>query len=60
MTTGELAFGAKRSVMEESPPLPEPSTDAVGSPVTDTFVFSVEALSAETNVRLTGFAFVLA
>ena len=60
MTTGELAFGAKRSVMEESAPFPEESADTAGSPVTDTFVFSVEALSAETNVSLTGFAFVLA
>ena len=60
MTTGEFAFGAKRNVMEESTPFPELSEAAAGSPVTDTFVFSVEALSAETNVSLTGFAFVLA
>ena len=60
MTTGEFAFGAKRNVMEESTPFPELSETAAGSPVTDTFVFSVEALSAETNVSLTGLAFVLA
>ena len=59
-TTGESTFGAKRSVMEESAPFPEPSATAAGSPVTDIFVFSVEALSAEMNVSLTGFAFVRA
>ena len=60
MTTGEFAFGAKRNTREDSIPSPELSTAAAVSPVTDIYVFSVEALSAEMNVSLTGRAFVLA
>ena len=58
-TTGDLAFGAKRSV---SAAVPEATAapPAAGASVTDTFVFSVEALSAETKVNFTGSAFVLA
>ena len=56
--TGDASFGANRSTAGDN--VPGASSGKSGElPVTDTFVFSVDAFSAERNVSFAGFAFAL-